>query len=227
MKIKFGSIVADGRGKIGGHVMSKNRAGSYLRSKVTPVNPRSASQILVRNRLGSLSIAWRGLTAAQRIQWNSAVAGFAGTDIFGDLRKPTGFNLYQRLNNNLAQVGVAAISVPPLPVAVGSWTTFTPTQAAGAATSIAYAPTPVPAGFNVVVRATAPISPGKTFVKSELRVIGFLAAAAATPYVATAAYAAKFGGPGLAGQKVFFEARYINIVTGQAGLPVQASCIVT
>lgn len=227
MKIKFGSIVSDGRGKIGGHVMSKNRAGSYLRTKVTPVNPRSASQITVRNRLGTLAIAWRGLTAAQRIQWNSAVAGFMSTDIFGDLRKPTGFNLYQRLNNNLAQCAVAAISVPPLPVAVPSWTTFTPTQAAGGATSIAYAVTPVPAGQNVIVRATAPLSPGKTFVRSELRIIGVLAAAAATPYVATAAYAAKFGGPGLAGQKVFFEARIINIVTGQTGLPVQASCIVT
>jgi hypothetical protein len=227
MKIKFGSIVADGRGKIGGHVMSKNRAGSYLRSKVTPVNPRSASQITVRNRLGSLAIGWRGLTAAQRIQWNAAVGGFAGTDIFGDLRKPTGFNLYQRLNNNLAQVGVAALTVPPLPIAVASWTTFTPSQVAGGASSIAYAPTPVPAGFNVVIRATAPVSPGKSFVKSELRVIAFLAAAAATPFVATAAYATKFGGPGLAGQKVFWEAKYISITTGQSGLPVQASCIVS
>jgi hypothetical protein len=226
MKIKFGSLVADGRGKIGGHVMSKNRHGSYLRTKVTPVNPRSAYQITVRNRLGTLAIGWRGLTAAQRIQWNAAVSQFAKTDIFGDLRNPTGFNLYQKLNNNLAQVGVAAISVPPLPAAVPSWTTFTPTQAPAGATSIAYAVTPVPAGFNVVIRATAPLSPGKSFVKSELRVIAFLAAAAASPYVATAAYATKFGGPGLLGQKVFFEARYINIVTGQAGLPVQASCIV-
>lgn len=227
MKIKFGALVADGRGKIGGHVASKNRAGAYMRTKVTPVNPRSASQVTVRQRLGTLSIAWRGLTAAQRLQWNSAVGAFKGTDIFGDLRNPSGFNLYQRLNNNLAIAGAAAISVPPLPVAVSALISLTPTQASGGATSIAYTATPTVAGHQLVVRATAPVSPGKSFVKSEFRIIGTVAPAAASPYVATAAYAAKFGGPGLAGQKVFFEAYYIHLTTGQRGLALQASCIVT
>jgi hypothetical protein len=227
MKIKWGSLVADGRGKIGGHVASKNRAGAYLRSKVTPVNPRSGSQIAARQRLATLAIAWRGITAAQRIAWNAAVGAFAGTDIFGDLRKPTGFNLYCRLNANLALAGAAAISDPPLPLAVQSLASMTPTQVHAGATSIAYTATPTIALHQLVVRATAPVSPGKSFVKSELRVIGTVAPAAASPYVATAAYAAKFGGPGLAGQKVFFEAFYIHLTTGQKGLPLQASCIVS
>jgi hypothetical protein len=94
------------------------------------------------------------------------------------------------------------------------------------ATSIVYAATPTVAGHQLIVRATAPVSPGKSFVKSELRIIGQVAPAVASPYVATAAYAAKFGGPGLAGQKVFFEAFYINLTTGQKGLPLQSSCIV-
>lgn len=227
MKIKFGSIVADGRGKIGGHVASKNRAGAYLRTKVTPVNPRSASQVGARQRMATLAIAWRGITAAQRTAWNAAVGAFTGTDIFGDLRKPTGFNLFVRLNANLALIGVAQISNPPLPIAIPSLTTFTPTQANAGATSIAYAPSPVPANQVYVIRATAPVSPGKSFVKSEFRVISKVPAAGATPYVATADYAAKFGGPGLAGQKVFFEVTVYSMTTGQKGLPVQASCIVT
>ena len=226
MKIKFGAAIVDGRGKIGGHVASKNRAGAYLRTKVTPVNPRSAKQVAVRARLGTLAIAWRGLTAAQRIQWNSAVAAFKQTDIFGDLRNPTGFNLYQRLNNNLAIAGIAAISVPPLPLAVSALATMTPTQAPAGATSIGYTATPTPALHTLVVKATAPVSPGKSFVKSEFRIIGTVAPAAVSPYVATAAYAAVFGGPGLAGQKVFFEAFYVHNTTGQRGLALQASCIV-
>jgi hypothetical protein len=227
MKVKFGSIVTDGRGKIGGHVMSKNRAGSYLRTKVTPVNPNTVAQVVARNALGSLSIAWRGLTSAQRLLWNSAVESFSKTDIFGDIRNPTGQNLYIRLNANLLNAGRAAITVPPLPVAVGSVTTLTPTQASGGATSIAYAPTPVPADHSMIIEATAPVSPGKSFVKSEFRKIAVVAAAAATPFVATAAYATKFGGPGLAGQKVFFRAKLVNNLTGQVGLPTVASCIVS
>jgi hypothetical protein len=227
MKIKFGSIVTDGRGKIGGHVASKNRAGAYLRTKVTPVNPRSLKQVNARASLSARAIAWRGLTAAQRTQWNSAVASFMGTDIFGDIRKPTGFNLYNKLNINLLNAGGAVITAPPLPIGVGQITTLTPSQVPAGATSLIYAPTPVPAGFSMIIRATAPVSPGKSFVKSEFRQIAVVAAAAATPFVATVSYAAVFGGPGLAGQKVFFEARLVSTTTGQSGLPTQASCIVT
>jgi hypothetical protein len=227
MKVKFGAVVTDGRGKIGGHVLSKNRAGAYMRTKVTPVNPNSTYQVGVRQRLKTLAIAWRGLTPAQRIQWNSAVGDFKTSDLFGDIRRPTGFNLYCRLNANLTLAGGTAIVVPPLPLAVLAVTTLTPSQVHAGATSITYAPTPVPALHQMIIRATQPMSAGKTFVKSELRIISQLAPAAATPYVATTDYATKFGGPGLAGQKVFFEAFYIHLTTGQAGARTLASCIVS
>jgi hypothetical protein len=227
MKLKFGAIVADGRGKLGGHVFSKNRAGSYMRTKVTPVNPSSTKQVESRQRLSTSAIAWRGLTAGNRLQWNAAVGAFTKTDIFGDIRKPTGFNLFCALNNNLAQVGVAQIDVPPLPVAVPSLTELTPSQVHAGATSIAFAATPTIAGFQLVIKGTSPVSAGKSFVKSEFRVVSSVAPATATPYVATADYADVFGGPGLAGQKVFFEAYYISLTTGQKGLPLQASCLVS
>jgi len=227
MKVKWGALVVDGRNKIGGHVASKNRAGAYFRTKVTPVNPGSTYQVNVRQRFAARAIAWRGLTDGQRLQWNAAVAQFAKTDIFGDLKNPTGFNLYVMLNTNLVMAGAIAILVPPLPVAVSALLTIVPTQAPAGATSIAYTETPTPALHQLIVDATAPISPGKSFVKAEFRQIGQIIPATASPYVATDAYAAKFGGPGLAGQKVFFRAYYVHLTTGQAGLPLQASCIVT
>ena len=58
MKLKFGAIVTDGRGKIGGHVASKNRSGAYLRTKVTPSNPNTVAQVQVRSILASLSQSW-------------------------------------------------------------------------------------------------------------------------------------------------------------------------
>ena len=65
MKIKWGAMVVDGSGKLGGHVASKNRGGSYFRTKVTPTNPNSTSQAAVRSRLTALSQAFRALTIAQ------------------------------------------------------------------------------------------------------------------------------------------------------------------
>ena len=99
MKIKFGAIVVDGRGKIGGHVASKNRGGAYLRTKVTPTNPQTTFQSAVRNRLTAFSQGWRGLTQAQRDAWNAAVSNFSKTDVFGDIKQPTGLNLYVKLNS--------------------------------------------------------------------------------------------------------------------------------
>jgi hypothetical protein len=149
------------------------------------------------------------------------------TDIFGDLRKPSGFNLYQKLNNNLAIVGIAALTLPPNPVAVLQLTAFTAAQVNAGASTLTFTATPTPALHNLVIKATFPMSAGKNFVKSELRIITFKAPATASPLVVTVDYAAKFGGPGVAGQKVIFECFYIHSTTGQAGLPVQASAIVS
>ena len=226
MKMKFGALVVDGRGKIGGHVASKNRAGAYLRTKVTPVNAQSGSQNTVRNRFTTLAQGWRGLTAAQRASWNAAVADFARTDIFGDLHNPTGFNLYQRLNNNLVTTGGAAIAVPPLPAAVGEVVLTAIAVAVGADTMSLTMAAAVPANTSVKVFATAPCSAGKSFVKSEYRLIAILAAAEGSPYDLKAEYIAKFGGIGVAGQQVFVKGEAVNDTTGQTGTPSSVSTIV-
>jgi hypothetical protein len=227
MKTKFGAIIVDGRGKIGGHVAAKNRAGSYLRTKVTPVNPKSPAQSAIRARLSQLASAWRGLTSNQIAAWNKAVNDYSKTDIFGDVKNPTGFNLYQKLNNNLLRVGGAVISNPPLPIAVPSFITFTAAQVHAGATTLTFTATPVPAGVAVEISATPPMSNGINFVKSEFRIVTTIAAAAVSPSIITLAYNTVFGAPGAAGQKLYFKAKFISLVTGQAGNPVQCSCMVS
>ena len=226
MKIKFGAVVVDGRGKIGGHVMSKNRAGAYMRTKDTPVNPRTSFQVIVRQRLATLSSAWASLGDANRLAWNNATELWKGTNIFGDLKHPTGFNLYQRLNNNLAQVGVAAQSTPPLPAAIGAWTTFSFIPDNTGTMVVTFAPTPVPAGFAVLIDGTAPCSPGIKNANAKFRRVTSLAAAQATGVDIQAAYVTKFGSIAPIGNRVFLRAKYINIATGQTGGAVEATAVI-
>jgi hypothetical protein len=226
MKMKWGALVVAGRGKIGGHVASINRAGSYLRTKVSPVNPQSTAQLKIRNRFTVYSQAWSGLTQAQRDAWNAAVSDFSGTNVFGDVVNPTGFNLYQKLNNNLVTCGAAAITSPPLPSSVGEVVTESITTAAGAASMSLALGGAVPAGTYVKVFATAPQSAGKSFVKSQYRLIAILDPAEATPYDLAAEYIAKFGSVGAEGQKIFIKTTAINGTTGQAGTPSEVSGIV-
>lgn len=229
MKTKFGALVVDGRGKIGGHVASKNRAGSYLRTKVTPVNPQSDAQVNARNRLAGISSAWRGLTAAQRSAWNASVGDFAKTDIFGDLRNPTGFNLYQRLNNNLLNIGQSVITVPPAPLAVDAFTSFSVAvedNTVAELVEITYDPA-IAADHSVKVFATPPLSAGVSFVKSEYRQIDVMLAADVSPFDITAEYVAKFGSTGTAGQKVFVKLVQVENSSGIEGVPFSHDTIVT
>lgn len=216
MKMKFGALVVDGRGKIGGHVASKNRAGAYLRTKVTPVNPQTSAQTLVRSRLAGLSSGWRALTQEQRNSWNGAVENFSKTDIFGDVKNPSGVNLYQRLNNELLSIGVAPIDVAPLPEEVPTVVLQESSVLVGALGTITLLLSgAVPEGVSAKIFATPGMSPGINFVKSEFRQIGVEAAAATSPLDVTEDYEAKFG-PAVAGLKYFFKIVFVNTTTGQS-----------
>jgi hypothetical protein len=225
MKAKFGSIVVAGSGKIGGHVASRNRAGAYIRTKVTPVNPSTSYQQAIRNRLTGISQAWKALTAAQRLAWNAAVGDYAKTDVFGDIRNPSGFNLYQRLNNNLLVIGASQISDPPVPGSVYAPTSMSLAVVTGTpALTLTFAGA-IPATDKVKLYATPPVSQGVSFVKSEFRLIGILSDSDTSPKVLTSLYTAKFGAVTENGLKVFVKMVGVNETTGQEGIGLIASTI--
>lgn len=214
-KIKWGMIVTDGRNKLGGQVFSKNRAGAYIRTKVTPVNPKTSFQMASRQLLGALSSAWSGLTNLQRDSWNAVVEEWQKTDIFGDLRKPTGKNLFTGLNKNRVDIGGAIQNTPPEKVDIPVIATFRPsfdTSAKELNVSVAN----VPVGFALQISATPPMSQGTSFAKNRLRVIGSAPAGAFSVSTAYTMYTDRFGDP-VAGQNIQVAIRYIAL-TGQAGV---------
>jgi len=225
-KVKFSALISDMRNKLNGSVFSKNRAGSYLRNKVTPVNPQTTSQVGVRATFTSLSQNWRGLTEEQRLSWASQVESYKRTDIFGDLKSPSALNLYMRLNGNLAVIGEAPIATAPVAGDAPSVTAVSVlADVSLASMEVTFEPLSVPANTKFVLDATKPVSAGKNFVKSEYRQIAVLNTAEPSPYEAWAAYVAKFGAP-QAGQKVFVRLTPIDSTTGLRGQSLTASVIV-
>ena len=224
MKLKFGMIVTEGRNKLGGHVLSKNRSGAYARTKVTPVNPQSSYQVNQRASLANLASAWRGLATGLREAWNAAVKDYVGTDIFGDKMIPSGFNLFIKLNQNLYNISVAMISTPPSPVAVSAFTAMSISMAKGTPAASATVAATIPSTETVILYATPGISAGKFFVKSELRKIGVFTTGTTLDFKTM--YEAKYGVIPVAGMKVFVKAVHVNETTGQAGQHNMASCIV-
>lgn len=227
MKIKWGALVVDGSGKLGGHVASKNKSGSALRTKVTPSNPQTSYQANVRSRLTSISQAWASLSDSERSQWNAAAPNFAGSNIFGDKVNPSGFNLYQKLNNNLAIIGGTAIDVPPSPAAVGALSSLSATavNSTGAVT-LTFAPV-IDASTTMLVFATSSENAGKSFVKNKFRLIGTMSSSNTSPFVATTIFNAKFGGVGAVGKKIHFRIVGVNETTGQQGIAAQCTAVIS
>lgn len=224
MKIKFGSFVVAGSGKVGGHVAATNRGGAYLRTKVTPLNPNTASQAQTRSLLASLSTAWAGLTDDQRKSWNGAVASFAKTDIFGDLRNPSGINLFVKLNANLSNSGQSLLTEAPEKVEVP----FDAIASVGGSVgSEAMVITFSGAGLDGTIckiSATPAMSQGVNFVKSQLRVIGYVTVSSGDVDV-WVEYVAKFGEP-TAGQNIVISVAPIT-ATGQQGVAQNAKAVMT
>ena len=217
MKIKFGAIVTDGSGKLGGHVFSKNRAGNYIRTKVTPSNPQTTAQGVVRALFGIISAGWSALTQTARDSWDGAVGSWATSNIFGDMKNPTGKTLYQRLNNQALVAGYSAVALPPARLAMVSGS-LTGAEFGIAATTLTLTGAYAGADARVMVVATSPQSAGTQFVKNKLRTIISPVGNLYTGLSGYASYEAKFGEP-VIGQNIFVGVKYV-LSTGQVS-PLQ------
>jgi hypothetical protein len=87
-------------------------------------------------------------------------------------------------------------------------------------------PATLDANEYLIVRACAPVSGGKSFVKSEFRQIAVKTAVVAGSIDLSADYTAKFGAIGGVGKGVFVEFVHVNKVTGQASQPQKISTII-
>lgn len=223
-KIKFGMMMTDASGKLGGQVFAKNRGGSYVRTKATPLNPQTSSQMTIRGIFASISSAWSSLTESSRLSFNNFVADYARTDIFGDLRNPSGKALFQRLNQNLVLTNQPQITVCVAPEVVP----FANLEAISGDVSDAELNVSTlgdTTGSKIMIWATPSLSQGKSFVKNDLRLVDVVDGGVGISTDIWVAYSDKFGLP-TAGANIHVGVRVVN-ANGQASpLEVKKATIV-
>lgn len=220
-KIKYSALVSDMRNKLNGSVLSANRYGSYIRNKVTPVNPQSIHQQNARQILSNLSSGFRDLDRAEIAAWNNSGVDFPFTDIFGDVKHLSGQTLYVKLNANLLKVGKPKITTPPMPEG------FPPLEIASVVagvklngdTSVSFAigDDTVPEGMSLVVYSTDSLSKSISFVKNRFRFLGSFVAQTKDVDISDA-FVARFGGA-VVGNLVHLRVAYVNNATGQQSVP--------
>jgi hypothetical protein len=226
-------------GKIAGTVFnSGGQQGPFIRNWAKPRNRRTSSQTFVRGILAGISSSFQALTASQVDAWNQAGqsdASFAlRKNVFGDTRKLSGSQLYQRINNILLQIGATVIADPPLVASTDAVTSMACTFAAGTpqadvlVTTFAGA-TAVPANTSLVVYATPQKSNGRSyFGKSQYRLLAvYPATTAINPLDILADYNTKFGTL-VAGSRIGIKAHFVFNDTGlfSKGGDVYATAVV-
>jgi len=116
---KFGPLVADARGSIGGLTIARNRAGAYGRQRVKPVVPVSTRRSIINGNLSDLVTYWQEtLSTVERTVWDNAAKLTSFPNKLGDSYTPSGCNLFIRSNASLLAIGESVVTVPPVqPVA--------------------------------------------------------------------------------------------------------------
>lgn len=241
-KVKYGALMVDARGKVGGTVFSRSAQGATMRNKVTPVNPRSAAQQAARTMLSVYSAQWRMLLQAQRNAWEQARKNFPRKDQFGDVKILSAQQLFVSLNSNAQKVKatLSAINNPPVPegASITGSDTITLTLNSSASAPARRIELNVSNVFigtgnavELYLRATPALSPGvsnPTGLFSALPMPGGSFVGPATPPSMDVqdGWEKKFGSLSYIGGKVFFEITPINSDTGESGTPVIVSAIV-
>lgn len=112
---KWGDI----RGSVADITFSTNRGGAYIRSKVTPLNPKTTAQASVRQVLADLTKAWGGtLTDEQRAAWTNFADRVPYRDVFGNSRRLTGIAMFVKVNSRLVMAAWPRLDTPPLKLSV-------------------------------------------------------------------------------------------------------------
>jgi hypothetical protein len=212
-KIKFGQIISEARGKIAGMVFSRNRSGNFIRTKVTPINPRSLAQGALRGNLAGIAKAWAGFTDAVRDEFTAHCGEGDRQNSIGDKVKLSGFNFYVGLCRVAKTLGIASPTSYPGSDEPTPLTTFSGT--------LSYAPDKVVITFTpaiaatekMILSATRPMSLGRAPNPSDYRIIAALGSAATSPCDVTAQYVAKFGAIPPVGQQCYMAANNASTIS--------------
>lgn len=230
-KIKFSALVTDASGSVGGNIFSRNASGPYVKSFTMPHNPNTAKQQAVRTKFAILISLWKALTPAQQQLWADAAPQYPKTDSLGQSGVYTGQQLYNKCNQTLAIVGVAAKDTPTIPKIFSSTAvaSLTMDNLLGVLTTGDVVLDAVGTSDEaVIVTITTGLSGGITRPgKNQFKIVKTVSDASVSATIdIVAEYIALYGTPEL-GAKIYARVDLVNKISGQRLALGQAVTIVT
>lgn len=214
-------------GSIGGATFTHGPYGAIIRRRAIPVTSTTTDAVNAKARLTSRSQAYQALTAAQRLAWDAWGQSNPVTDALGMPQALAGNACYIQLNTRLLQASQTPISAPPIdPAPTGLLTLVQDCDIGAGDTDLTYTATPLGAGTMLRIRAAVVNSASIHYVANLLRVIGYSAAAQASPFDHQSLLEAKYGTLSV-GQYVHVLVDVLDTATGLVSSPLKAVTAVT
>ena len=127
--IKYSGVISGIKGKLNGSVFTMTPSGAQVRNNKTGGGTKSSLFASQQSAIVGQSKAWRSLSDVQRSAWNTATINFPKKNRFGEVRYPSGFELFTSVNTILIKQGFPVLSVPNAPRSLpdtGDFELYTP-----------------------------------------------------------------------------------------------------
>ena len=221
--VKYGAIITDMKGKIGGTTFQGGPAGPVAKS--TP-ETRSGSKLTKADAgrivnqpslIATLAGGWRNLTDEQRLTWRTGAPNFPFKNRYGDSYTASGYQVYMSLNSQLKAPGITFLEECPTPITVEPLPSiaFSMTAADDMDLTVGAA---VPNGYRMGIWATRPFSFGNGPKASDYKLIRYQVNGDGTTNNLIDDWEHIYGSFPASGL-IYFKVQMISLTTGQVGVP--------
>lgn len=160
--VKYGSIITDIKGKIGGQVFQGSQYGPIMRNNYKGSNARNYDITDTNKNLAILATQWSDLSESQQQGWSDGAYQFPVKDKFGNDMILSGWNLFVHLNYYVMFLNESIITDCPTPVSEIQLYDCAGTYSIGAETfEITFTPSPAVEDNILMYELYAPIKERK------------------------------------------------------------------
>lgn len=147
-----------------GSKLTKADAGRYG-------SPQDGNSTSPRTTLAAIASLWNVLTEAEQQSWNDAAVGFPAKNKFGDIYTPSGYQVFMKLNSNLALINNPLLRSGPVP-AFPELPPIEPPSGDPPELLRFTFPAGIDPNTEILVYASACVLPGSGIVKGKQKLLG-------------------------------------------------------
>lgn len=223
--IRYGTMITDLVGKVGGQNFQRGLASPILRNITTSRRLNRAVNLVpsshdVKSIFAYVSQYYKLLTLAERTAYAAVCASFPRLNKFGVLYNPSAYQLFVEMNMGLVLSGNNPSVIPPTVSTFVSPTWSISYAGGGGDIVISQSVIFTTAPYKTVITASYYGSSGRGLRKGQMKIIASHQFIAASPsYTISSNYYAIFGSA-IPSTLAWFGVKQINLDTGEFNQPV-------